>query len=557
MSIFGQSKNFKRFVFCRRFGLGLGSLLLFLIFSENCQAQPRSRPPRRNFPRINKIIPMQPLPLPVPPPVFAPLSPGIIPASPVTPELATDSKTIIELMQGDMRIEIAESFLQRFVNRTQQNSGAVRDFILGAEVTGQQTTLSNVSINCLPSREGARFNFEIQGVVQTSTTAFTPRATVAQQGDNHFQATKPVLFDGEKMLTRKATLLVMPNQKVLGARTRHSRMPILGPLANQIALEAAIAHTPQSNLIAGQKLMRRLQPQIDTQTDQNLKLVNQSLKEKLWDRLEQLKLMPIKRAAFSTDNKLFIDFQFSKQPVIQNAPSKIVNDDVSLSLHEQFFTGLIARQNLAGKRVSVNKIVEQSNLILQLLDPSFIENPNKLPVEVHFTYDEQSPLSIRFLENQIEVVFRGKFQLQDLPPTETERVRLLFSTQLNETELVVRTDEVDVREELADGTLAEPGFTQRAFVTQFETLLRAVHIKRENSVPVCLNENVQASLAIKLKQLNIDENWLQFSWDIARQEDEPYSPTLAQPVTPGEVLPLEPSPAEPIPLKFPEQIINP
>ncbi len=551
MSVLCERVKIKQIILCRSLSLGLVCLLILLIFNETCSAQRRPRPPRRNFPRI------QPLPIPIPPPVFAPLSPAGIAGSPVVTEVPVDQNTVMGLMQGDLRFEITESFLQKFLSRSQQNSGAVQDFILGAQVTGQQTTLSNVSIDCLPSRNGARFNFEIQGTVQTSTTAYTPRATIAQQGNSQFRATKPVLFDGSKLLTKKATLLVMPNQKVLGAQTRHSRMPLLGPLANQIALGAAIAHTPQSNLIAGQKLIRKLQPQIDTQTDQNLKLANKALKEKVWDRLEQIKLVPVRQSAFSTDKKLYSDFQFSSQPVKQSVPEEIVNDDICLSIHEQFFSELITKQNFAGKRVSLNKIVEQSNIILQLVDASFIDNPNKLPIEVHFTYAEKKPLTISFQNNQIELIFRGKFQIQSLPVTETHRVRLTFSTQLNETELVVSSDVIDVREELPDGTLAEPGFTQRAFVTQFETLLRTVHIQRENSIPVHLSEADVTSIAVRLKQLNVNANWLQLSWDIARQKSEPYSPTLAQPVSPAEVVPLEPSPAEQIPLKFPEQIINP
>ncbi len=557
MSVLCERLKIKQVVLCRSLNLGLVCLLIVLIFNETCSAQRRPKPPRRSFPRINKIIPMQPLPIPIPPPVFAPLSPGSFLGSPAVTELPVDQNAIMGLMQGDLRFEITEIFLQKFLNRKQQDSGAVQDFILGAQVTGQQTTLSNVSIDCLPSRSGARFNFEIQGTVQTSTTAFTPRATIAQQGNSQFRATKPVLFDGSKLLTKKATLLVMPNQKVLGAQTRHSRMPLLGPLANQIALGAAIAHTPQSNLIAGQKLIRKLQPRIDTQTDQNLKLVNKTLKEKVWDRLEQIKMVPVRQSAFSTDKKLYSDFQFSSQPVKQSIPKEIVNDDVSLSIHEQFFVGLLANHKLAGKRISLNKIVEQSNIILQLVDASFIDNPNKLPIEVHITYAEKTPLTISFQNNQIELIFRGKFQLQNLPVTETQRVRLTFNTQLNETELVVSSDVIDVREELPDGTLAEPGFTQRAFVTQFETLLRTVHIQRENLVPVHLSEAGVTSIAVRLKQLNVNANWLQLSWDIARQKSEPFSPTLAQPVSPAQVLPLETSPAEQIPLKFPEQIINP
>ncbi len=537
-----------------------GFVPLTLMMTNNCLAQGRPVPPRQPAPRIGKILPLQPLPLPAPPPVFAPLPPPGIPAVPVLPEPPVDPATITQLLQGELRFEITEKFLQKILNRTQQNSGAVQDFILGAQVSGQQTTLSNITINCLPSRQGARFNFEIQGTVQTSTTAYTPRATVAQQGNNQFNATKPVLFDGSKFLTKKAVLTVMPNQIVLGAQTRHSMMPLLGPLADQIALGTAMARTPQSNLIAGQKLIRRLQPQIDTQTDQNLKKANQFLKEKIWDRLEQLKLAPARRSAFSTDSKIYADFQFAKQAVTQApAGESDINDesDINIAFHEQLLANLFARQNLAGKRISLNRLVDQSNIILQLVDPSFITNPNSLPVEVHLTYADKSPLTISFQNGQLEIVFRGTFQLQNLPATEMQRVRLTFTSKLEETDLVIQSDVIDVREELPDGTLVEPGFTQRAFVTQFETLLRPIHIKRKNVIPIPLSDACTTNITVTLKQIKMQSKWLRLFWNVTKQGAETTSPTpVVLPEFPNQTAPADSPPAEQsFPLKFPEQMI--
>lgn len=547
-----------------------GFLCLFcatLLNVNTCSVQGQSRRPSQPPPPGRSILP---LPIPIPPPLFGPIPiPPILPGRVAHPEFPLGIIPAPVISQGDFRVEVTESFLQQLLSREDQTSGAVQDLILGAQVNGQQTTLSNVSINCLSAINGARFNFEIQGTSQTATTASTPQATIAHQGNSRFRATKSVLFDGTKLLTLKATLSVMPDQKVVGVRTRHSRVPLLGPLADQIALGTAIVRTPQSNLIAGQKLIRRLQPQVDQQIEQNLKRANQWLQEKIWNRLEQSNLSPQSRSAFSTNDKLLLDYRFSEKPVNEISPESKAGG-IRLLLHEQFFAGLISKHNLAGKQISFNEIIDQSNTLLQMVDQSFIDNPNVLPLELHFTCAESSPLTISFQDNRMELILRGKFQLQNLSETETHRVRLTFTTELNDTQLIIKSEEIDIREEQPDGKLAEPGFTQRAYVTQFETLLRPVHIKRQIVIPLNMANANAITVTAQLKQLTVNKGWLDFSWDATKHNSETNTPTLAEPEAPFKLSPSQPPtpttsestkenrpPAKENKLRFPKQTINP
>ncbi len=115
---------------------------------------------------------------------------------------------------------------------------------------------------------------------------------------------------------------------------------------------------------------------------------------------------------------------------------------------------------------------------------------------------------------------------------------------------------IDVREELPDGTLAEPGFTQRAFVTQFETLLRPIHIKRENVIPIPLSDTCTTNVTVTLKQIKMQSKWLRLFWNVTKQGAETTSPTPVLPGFPNQTAPTDSPPLEQTsPLKFPEQMI--
>ena len=558
-------------LFAGKLAFSLYWIVFVHVFMIECSAQPPEVSSGRFFPPGAKIFPLA---IPLPPPVFLPplfprgvLGRPIIPQLPITPQvpiasqLPASDRQLPTISQGDIRFEITEDCLQQLLSRQEKTSDAIQDYVLGAQVSGQQTTLSQVFLNCQPSRSGARFDFDIQGTVQSATTAFTPQAAIRQQGNSQFRVTKPVLFDGTNLLTQKSTVLVMPNQKMIGAQSRLSNRPLIGPLADEIALRAAKMHTAQGNLVAGQKIVERLQPKIDSQIEQRLKLSNQWLKQNIWDRLEQLDLSPVSRSSFSTQDKLFFNYQFLEQPVNGHF-SEDATGDIRMMLHKQVFDRLLIKQKLAGKRFSLNAAVDQFNVLLQAVDQNFIDNPGELPIEVHFSFAESSPLQVSFQDQHIELMVRGKFQIQDLPASETQRIRLVFVTELNDDQLVVKAETIEVQEELSDGELGEPGFAQRAFVTQFEALLRPVHIDRHISLPLASNRSDNMNLSMNFKQLLIKDDWLVFCLDVEKQDSENASPTpaLAVPLTsPPAFVPetTEPSPAKQPALRFPTLNTNP
>src|SRR5690606_25441318 len=115
--------------------------------------------------------------------------------------------------------------------------------------------------------------------------------------------------------TQKSLIQVLPNQTVLGAQARPGPLPMFGNLADRIAYRAALAKLPESNLVAGQKVIDRLQPELDGKIDAELSQTNQLLREHLWKRLKDWNVSPDYKVAFSTSDRLCWDYRLNSQPI--------------------------------------------------------------------------------------------------------------------------------------------------------------------------------------------------------------------------------------------------
>ncbi len=481
------------------FGPLLGCLLLCAM---PCYAQP-FRAPRPFLP------PLPPAPLPYP------LVPGV-PVSPIQPVAppVTPARDPASCFQGEIHLEISEKLMQMLVSRHESDVGPVQDFISGAVVTGQQTTQSHASIDCLPSLEVAQFDFVIQGVVSSITTSSTPQADILQQGNTQFLARKRVYLNGETILTQKSMVQVMPNQLVTGAHARPTPLPMLNSLADRIAYKAALARLPESNLIAGQKVINRLQPEIDAKIDANLADVNSLIHQQVWTRLKSWNVMPDYKATFSSQERLFWDYRLGTQPLAWATPtqetqptlpsSSVFVPDVTVRLHESLFESVASRRQLGGKTVSLNELREATDRLLLLLAEEVPAELPGLPLAITFTFDTHQPLRAEARENQLLLYLRGTFQAGTLPKTETQEIRLQITGELTEQTFTIKTSDITVRELQADGTLATPGITQTAIAAQIRTNLQPIEIKRE----LRLHEQLKQTLAIRLSEVQSDKGWM-------------------------------------------------
>lgn len=460
------------------------------------------------------FLPAQPVG-PVPgvflPPQPLPQSASYPPLTPV-PELSpprADSAVVTPTVPANVRVAASEEFLNRLVAREEVLPGPVRDFVLGAEVTGRQTTTARLKLDLLPAADKARVAFVLHGDVQSLTTGVTPQAMVDVAGRQQFVAVKDVFFDGHQFSTRHATVFVRGQTQTLGAMTPLSGS-LIGGIADRIAYRAAERRKPEAEAIARDRVAERLYPMFDGEIDKQLSFANQLLEQQVRKRLELAGLVPASQSVSTTNDRLLYQALIGRDAGSSAAAQMRLcslggDGGVNIALHESLLNDLIGRAGLKGLKTTDKELKQQMDAALALLDGVLgrrtattggtdpVSNPlANLDIVTDIEFDETDPLSIRFEQDRMLATIKAHFKPagQNLIPPMTVELEYRFIVDGNTLRLVAETPRAvaqDRSDPLAEPTLAEQAI-QKAVeaalpVLEFDRMLPARHWKFTGPAP--------------------------------------------------------------------------
>lgn len=363
-------------------------------------------PPPQPVPIVNSYPPTVPLQANLPAAGFPAAPQAIEVRRPTTP--------------ANFRFSVGESFLNRIVAQERIQPGPVRDNILGAQVTGRQTTVSRLRVDLLPSNEQARISLVLNGDVQTLTTGVTPQAMIDTAGQQQFSAMKDVYFDGEKFSTRHATVYIRANNQTLGATTAFSGT-MFGGIADRIAYRAAERQKAAGEAVARDRLAERLFPTFDGEVDEKLAQANRQL-EPIRRWLDTIKLLPSTQSVWTTDTQLYYEgFVGDDKAPSTMAPVDMVDGDngLRLSIHEGLVNTFISRTGLKGLKTTDKKLRELENTFLSTAGQAVPadDNPNGLvppggteSIVTDIEFDEVDPLTVRYERDQVVVTIKAQFK---------------------------------------------------------------------------------------------------------------------------------------------------
>ena len=332
---------------------------------------------------------------------------------------------------ANLRISVSEEFLNRLVARDDVQPGPVRDNVLGADVTGQQTTTSRLVLDLRPSRDQAYAAFVLTGDVQMQVTGTTPQAMVDTAGQHHFVAVKDVFFDGRRLATKHATVFVQARNQTVGAMTPLSGS-LFGGLAERIAYRTAERMRPESEAIARDRLAEKVYPTFDGEIDKQLSTANKLLEQQLRKRLELAQLAPSSQFVSTTDTRLEYGAVIGGKSVAAAArvPDVTVTEDSSkadgalrLMLHESLLNELIERTGLRGFRTTDKELQQQVAELLGSLPGVKVSMPEVKPatapfglplpgvnIVTHIEFDEADPLTVRLDQDRLTATIKATFK---------------------------------------------------------------------------------------------------------------------------------------------------
>lgn len=374
--------------------------------------------PNPNLPAASEPAPGEPLLLtPLPESVFpvrVPLLPESSPESRPTfkPALEPDFEILPRNAEfGELQMHLNASFLDRIIQTETYEEGPVRDRILGAEVLGTQWTRARTTLQLVPCQTSALFQVHLHGTTANQTTNYTPQAAILSTGNYHFQISKQVQFDGTVASTWSPAAVLHVDQRYHGAATQLAPLPLLGPLANQAALNVAYRQLPQAARIAADRVTQQVAPQFNAAIDAELAQLNRQLKQEVepWAAAQGLGDLRLSAATTSEQLLLRLTSAPASQPSsiapVQTVPAssspattipalhmepEAARPDLSIVLDESFLNDLLLRLPLAGLKVTDSQLVDM------LQNRNWDLESRSPPKLLTFSLSELDPVRVQF-----------------------------------------------------------------------------------------------------------------------------------------------------------------
>ncbi len=429
------------------------------------------------------------------PPPF-PQAANYLPAAPRPDAPHAPFESIVRKVTGpsNVRVSVSEAFLNRLIAREEVQPGEVHDNILGARVTGRQTTTSRLKLDLLPSAERGQAAFVLTGDVQTLTTGVTPQAMIDTAGQQQFVAVKDIFFDGRLFSTRHATVYIRARNQTLGATTPLSGS-LFGGLANRIAYNVAERRKPESEAIARDRVAEKVYPSFDGEIDKQLATANQQLEQTVRKQLEAVKLVPSTQSVSTTNNCLTYAALIGSETAsaaLSPLDGQLVGDGgLNLSIHDSLLNELIGRADLRGFKTTDKDLKQQTADLLAMLVGVKVTMPDDLSgaaplalplpglsLVTNIEFDEAEPLTVRLDRDRLTATIKAKFKPagQNLLPPMKVVVEYQAVVEGNTIRLIAGKPRVMAQDR--SDPAAEPSLTELAVQKSFESALPTLELDR-------------------------------------------------------------------------------
>lgn len=312
----------------------------------------------------------------------------------------------------NIRVVVSEELFRKTIETTQVDSGPVRDFILGADVFGDQVTRSHVDVQLEPSREAASYSVLVTGQTNSETEGYRESAVVYTHTTSDYVARRRFYVSPEGMSASKVSLSVHSNSNTLGADTNYGWLPLLGGMARGIAVQKAEQQRPEAEAIAESRVRERVVPRITREGNQRITRFNQWYRDDVRGPLSAQGLFPDPLRFSSTSSHLFANGRLANADELGGHRPNLWIPQGSLGvlqLHQSALNNLANRFEIAGKTFDragfAQLLQERLGKVLPAEFPEITAEPGAQAGSI--TFAEQDPIRIRFEDGALRVTLRA------------------------------------------------------------------------------------------------------------------------------------------------------
>lgn len=348
----------------------------------------------------------------------------------------------------NLRVRVSEAFLSRVAGYSFEEEGDVDDFILGATVTGKQTTSVTLAVDLQPGTDQIQFYMRLTGLTQSNTVGRTDEATVWTSGYHKFDATKSISFNGDVFRTAPAEMSVNANNTTTAARVNAGG--IFAALGNDIALREARRREPRSEAIAADRVRQNVLPPFNTGVEEQFAQLTTTLETKVNPRLLDADLFPSRRSYTSTEDELQMDMRLMDTLEFGgNAAALLtdVEDAAVIHIHESMLNNALGRLALGSLEMTEAELMATLADSLGDLLPENISlalPEDREPDNTEFVFPDQDVLRVKIDNDALNIVLRTGLRPENGDEIPTQQITIPLTFTIAEGKLEIAADSVAV-----------------------------------------------------------------------------------------------------------------
>ncbi|MBL8816082.1 MAG: hypothetical protein JNL58_08635 [Planctomyces sp.] len=419
----------------------------------------------------------------------------------------------------NLHITVSETLLSRLVSDYRTESGCIADCIMGAWVTGSQSTDLQVSADIRPSASVASFQIQVNGNTRSNTTAQKDPATVFTRGDHYFFMAKPVTFSGRSVVGGPAGISVDVNSTTTGVRTKYDGIPLFGGIINNIARKEVAKSKPQSEAVTKDRLTEEALPKFETEVGNQLRELNDTLSKTL-NSLDSRGVGPESISARSSNTHIAVSSRTMNSGRLGGSvqpPTLLSPRGMAVHVHETALNNSLDALGFNGRSIPEDQVVvELEKALSDLLQRDVkLSKDEEKPAEeapkegeapeppTTFVFSKTDPIRVHFSGNQIVLILRTGVQQEGKEEIPEQEITVPIGMSVSAGKLVMEPSEIKVssREE----TNRAKQVTRAA---QIRRILNRRIVRREIDATFDLQAAGDKSLPLTLTLMELADGWL-------------------------------------------------
>ncbi|WP_437194362.1 hypothetical protein [Planctomicrobium sp. SH527] len=447
-------------------------------------------------------------------------------------------------------ILIGERIASHLIANETRDEGPFQDEIMGARIQGNQRTSTRTRIDFVDNPVAIQMNVVLNGMTFSQTLSQVRQAAIQSAGSVEFEVAKQIEFDGTRLSTRTPSAFMRVNQQNLGASTPMNPIPLLGPLASSVVMNAAEQRRPMTESIAAHRITQLVAPTFNNRLDSELVKLNKLLAVDLRNMLTQAQLYPSHIATKSTEEAAMWGVAFetaapstANRPNIQqistgvrkvkalparqlleapslsgpesspsaNLPNPFrltgvdLRNQASMLIHESLIADLAERFELGGKDI-------QPELLNSVLGNPATDKP--APSVGTLVLDVENPISATITSGEFLITVRAGFKPVLGPEISTQEAVFAFNPVLTEDHVTLKPELRTItpanQKEKSTGILQMAG--EAMVRNAIEQKLKEIKLPRVVNLP---RSEDQAPLALRLKNLTLADGWMTCDYEVS------------------------------------------